>query len=99
TVLRIDRIQTAIADLHPGDVVAHGSDFPAFKMFRRNEHGEVRFAASARERRHYIMFAAFGGFDAEYEHVLRHPALFACQIRTNPQRETFFAEQNIPTVT
>ena len=58
-VLRVDSIQSAIADLHPGDVVTHGRHFPPREMFRRNEHGEIGFAARAGERRRHIMLAAF----------------------------------------
>ena len=98
-VLRIDRIQAAIANLHPSDVVAHRCHFPAFEMFRRNKHGEIGFAACARECRRHVMFAAFGRFHPEDQHVLRHPALFAREIRSDPQSETFFAQQNVAAVT
>ena len=98
-VFGIDGGQAAVANLHPGDVVAHRCYFPAGEMFRRNEHGEISLTARAGESGRDVMLAPFRRFDAENQHVLRHPALFACEIRTDPQRETFFAEQNIPAVT
>ena len=98
TVLRIDREKPAIANLHPGDVVADGRHFPAAKMFRRNEHGKIGFATRAREGCGHVMLATLRRLDAEDEHVFRHPALPAGEIRTDAQRETFFAEQNISAV-
>src|SRR5437588_2460957 len=50
TVLRIDREQSAITNLHPGDIVPDGGNFPTGEMFRRNEHGEIGFTASAWKR-------------------------------------------------
>ena len=97
-VLGIDGVQAPIADLHPCDVVADSGDFPAFEMFRRNQHGKICLAARARECRDHIMFSALGGFDAENQHVLRHPTLSLRQIRTDAQSETFLAEQNVAPV-
>src|SRR5207245_2238572 len=82
-----------LSDLHPSNVVADGSDFPTGKMFWRNQHGEIRFAAGARERCRYVMFFSFGRFDSKDQHVLGHPALFAREIGTDSQCETFFAQQ------
>ncbi len=45
------------------------------------------------------MFFSFRRFDAENQHVLGEPALFAREIRTDAQRETFFAQQHIAAVT
>ncbi len=90
-VLGIDREQTTIADLHPGDVVAHGRHFPAGKMFRRNQHGEICFAAGTRERGRHVMLFPLGRFDSEDQHVLGHPTLFTGEIGTDPEGETFFA--------
>jgi len=98
-VLRIDGVQPPAANLHPGNVVADRGDFPAFEMLRRNEHGEICLTAGAGEGRHHIMLPAFRRFDAEDQHMLRHPTLFARQVRTDAQCETFFAEQNVPAVT
>src|SRR5216684_5812356 len=60
TILGIDRIESAIsADLHPRDVITDRRDFPAFEMFGRNEHREIRLPACAWERRGHVMLAAF----------------------------------------
>ena len=99
TVLRIDREESAITNLHPGDVVADGGDFPARKVFRRNQHREICFAARARERRRHVMFFSFRRFDTEDQHVLGHPTLLAREIRTDAKGETFLAEQNIAAIT
>src|SRR5207302_1473148 len=98
TVLRINCVQPAIANLHPRDVIANGGDLPAFEMFRRNEHGEICFAARAWERGGHIIFFALRGFHAKDQHVLSEPALFARQVRTDAQGETFFTEQNVAAV-
>ena len=99
-VLRIDGVEPAIlADLHPGDVVADRRDLPALEMGGRNEHGEIRLAARARKRRRDVMFSAFRRFDSENQHVLGQPALFAREIGTDPQRETFLAQQHVAAVT
>ena len=45
------------------------------------------------------MFFSFGRFDAENQHVLGHPALLSREIRTDAQRETFFAQQDVAAVT
>ena len=99
TVLRIDREQAAIADLHPGNVIADGGHFPAGKMFWWNEHGEICFAARARKRRRHIMFFSFRRLDPEDQHVLGHPTLFAREIGTDPERETLLTQQNVSAVT
>ena len=98
-VLRIHRVQTSVANLHPGDVVADRRHFPAFEMRRRNQHREIGFAARTGERRRHVMLFSFGRFDAENQHVLGEPALLAREIRTDAQRETFLAQQNIAAVT
>ena len=84
TVLRIHSKQPPIANLHPRDVVADGCDLPAIEMRRRNEHGEIGFAARTGKRRSHVVLFAFGRFDAEDQHVLRHPTLLAREIRSDP---------------
>ena len=91
TVLGIYGVQPAISNLHPRDVVADGRHLPALEMIRRNEHGEIRFAAGAWESSGNVMFFSFRRFHAQDQHVLGEPALFARQIRTNPQSKTLFA--------
>ena len=61
-------------------------------MFGRNEHGEICFAARARECGGYIMFFALRGFRAKDQHMLGEPALFAREVRTDAQGETFFTK-------
>ena len=73
--------------------------FQPLKCGGRNQHGEIRFAARARERRRDVMLSAFRRFDAENQHVLGQPALLAREIGADPERETFLAEQNIAAVT
>src|SRR5438552_7474485 len=68
-------------------------------MARRNEHGEVSFAAGARKGGCDIMFLTLWRFDAKNQHVFGHPPLFAGEIRANAKRETFFAQQHVATVT
>ena len=99
TVLRINRVQPAIANSHPGDVVTDRRYFPAFEMCGRDKHREIGLAACAGECRSYVVLATFGRFHAENQHVLGHPALCPRQIRTDPQSETFFAQQNVAAVT
>jgi len=64
-VLRIDRVQPTIANLKPADVVTNRGHFPTGEMLRRNQHGEIRFAARARERRRHVMLFPVGRFDTE----------------------------------
>ena len=45
------------------------------------------------------MFSALGRFHSENEHMLGQPALFAREVGTNSQRQTFLAEQNVSAVT
>ena len=94
-VLGIDREQAAIAHLHPGDVVADRSDFPAGEMFRRNEHREIGFAARARESGRDVMFSALRRLHSQNQHVFRKPPLLTGQVGTDPQRQAFLAEQNV----
>ena len=45
------------------------------------------------------MLFSFRRFDAEDQHVLGHPALFAREIGTDAERETFLAKQHVAAVT
>ena len=91
TVLGIHSEQTPVANFHPRDVIADGRHFPAIEVRGRNQHCEIGFAAGAGERGSDVMFSSFGRFNAENQHVLRHPALLTREIRANAQRETFLA--------
>src|SRR5204862_277989 len=68
-------------------------------MFRRNQHREIRFAACAGEGSCDVMFLPGRRFDAENQHVLSEPALFARKVRTDAQRQTFFRKEDVPAVT
>ena len=99
--LRIDRVEPSIrTGFDPRDVVAHGPDLPALvgEVLRRNEHGEVRFAAGARESRCDIGFLPFRIFDTEDEHVLGQPALVTSHRRRDAQREAFLTQQRVAAV-
>ena len=91
-VLRIDGVQTAIANSHPADVVSNRGHLPAFEMRGWNEHCEIRLAACAWECSSDIVFAPFGRFHAKNQRVLRHPALCSRQVGTYAQGEAFFAQ-------
>src|SRR5438105_1867635 len=78
------------AGFHPGDVVADGPDFPAGILRGRNEHGEICFAACAREGGGDVGFFAFGRFDAEDEHVFGHPTFMAREVGADAEGEAFF---------
>src|SRR5439155_26112162 len=91
--------QTAVANLHPGNVVTDRRDFPAGEMFRRNQNREIRFAARAREGSCDVMFLPGRRFDAENQHVFGEPALFARQIRADTQGQTLFRKENVSAVT
>src|SRR3974390_189799 len=99
---RVDSPEPALSiGPNPGDVVTDGPDFPAFllKMVRRNEHGEIRLATGARERRRNVGFLALRVLDPEDEHVLGHPALVTGHVGGNAKGEAFFAKQSVATVT
>ena len=97
--LGIDGVQVAVGpDFHPGDVVAHGPDAIALAFQRGNHHGQVGLAAGAGECRGHVGDFAAGSFEAQDEHVLRHPALIASHGAGDAQRETLFAEQGIAAV-
>ena len=84
--------------LDPGDIVAHGPDLPAFEAGGRNQHGEVRLTAGAGECGGDIALFAGRIFDAEDEHVLRHPAIVARHVACDAQGETFLAEERVATI-
>src|SRR5260370_5516735 len=48
-VLRIDRVQTAVANSHPVDVVPNSGHFPTLVMRGWEEHREIRLAACTGE--------------------------------------------------
>src|SRR5690606_13949861 len=84
--------------LDPGDIVAYGRDFPAAHGPGRDEHGEVGLAASRRKCGCDIALLALRRLDAQYQHVLRQPALVACHGGSDTQRETLLAQQRVSAV-
>jgi hypothetical protein len=89
-----------LAGFDPRDVVADAGDFPALllEVGRRDEHGEIRLAARAREGGGDVGFLAGRIFHAEDQHVFRHPAFVARHGRGDAERETFLAEQRVAAV-
>src|SRR5512132_3329148 len=63
-VVWIDRVQTAIANSHPADVIPNRGHLPAFEMRGRNKHREIRLAAGAGECSSYVVFSPFKRFHA-----------------------------------
>ena len=84
--------------LDPGDVVADGPDLPALESGWRDHHGEVGLAAGGGEGGGYVGLFVRGGFDAEDEHVLGHPALVAGDVGGDAQGEALLAEQRVAAV-
>ena len=64
----------------------------------RDEHGEVRLAARARERGADVGLLAGRVGDAHDQHVLGEPALVAGHRRRDAQREALLAEQGVAAV-
>src|SRR5438045_8507942 len=58
-VLRIDGVQTAIANSHPADVVSTRGHLPAFEMRGWNEHCEIRLATCAWECSSHMVCTPF----------------------------------------
>src|SRR5882672_1499664 len=56
-VLWINRVQTAVANSHPADVVPNRRHLPALEMRGRNEHREIGLTACAGECSSYVVFA------------------------------------------
>ena len=101
TRLGIDRPQLAVGvDLHPGDVVADGPDPVAllFQTLRGNQHGKVRLAASAGERRRDVLDPAVWMLDPHDQHVLGHPAFLAAKPTGDAQRQALLAQQHVAAV-
>ena len=97
--LGVDRVQAAIGvGLDPGDVVANGGDFPAFKTSGRHQHREIGFAASAGESGGDVVLFALWVTDAQDQHVLGQPAFVFAHGGRNAQREALFAQQRVATV-
>jgi hypothetical protein len=99
---RVDGVQLAVlVRPQPGDVVADDGGFPTGVLIalRRDEHGEVGLAAGGREGDGEIGLARPPGFvDADDEHVLGHPLVFAGDVGGDAQGEALLAEQRVAAV-
>ena len=96
---RIDRVKPAVGmGLDPRDIVPDSRDLPSVEAVRRNEHREIRLAASAGESGAYISFVSVGRGDAEDQHVLREPSLIAAHHRGDSQGKAFLAEKRVAAV-
>src|SRR4030095_5352320 len=78
--------------------VSHGPDLPAFETCGRNQHRKICFAAGAGKGCSDVSLLALRIFYADDEHMLGHPAFITGDVRSDAQRETFLAEQCVPTV-
>ena len=96
----VDGTQAAVGlRFDPSDIVANGGHAPAIKASRGNQHREVGFAASRRESRCHMVFFACRVGHAQHQHVLGQPALLLPHGGCNAQRQAFFTQQGIATVT
>ncbi len=84
--------------LNPGDVIAHGPHLPAREAGRRDQHGEIGFAAGRRKGRGEIGLFALRVFDAQNEHVLGHPAFVTSDVGGDAQRKALLAQQRVATI-
>src|SRR6185312_1056696 len=99
TRLGIDSVQATVSIwLDPGDVIADGPNLPALKAGGRNEHGEVSLAARAGERSGDIGLFTLRIFNADYQHVLSHPAFVASDVRRDTKRKALLAKQSVAAV-
>lgn len=99
--LGVDGVEASIGvRLDPGDVVAHGPDFPPLPrvVLGRNEHGEVGLAAGAGKGCGHVGLSSLGIFDAENEHVLRQPAFVARHGRGDAERKALFPKEGVAAV-
>ena len=99
--LGVDGPQPAVgADVHPGDVVAHGPDAVALDLepLRRDHHRQVRLAAGAGEGGGHVLDPALGILHAQNQHVFGHPAFAAAQMAGDSQGEALLAQQHVAAV-
>ena len=95
----VDGIEPAVGmGLDPGDVVADGADLPAGKGCGRDQHGEIGFAAGARESCCNMVFFTHRRGDAQNQHVFGQPTLVAAHGGGYAQRKTLFTQQGVTAV-
>jgi hypothetical protein len=92
--LGIDGTKHAIvADMHPGNIVADTAHVPTGN--RGHQHGKVGFATRRWECRAHKVLFALGRCEAQNQHVLGQPTLFAAKARSNTQSIALLAQQCI----
>ncbi len=85
--------------MQPRDIIANGVNLPSLHTRRRHEHRQVSFAAGTGKRAANVIDFSVRAFDTDDEHMLCQPALFLTQLARNAQRQTFFRQKRIATVT
>ena len=101
TILRIDRIQSAVlARLHPSDVVADCEYLIAILLItlRRDQHSQIGLTASRRESSSDILGFAVRLLNAQDQHVFSHPAFVLALEGSDTQSEALLAQQNVAAV-
>ena len=96
-VLGVDGVETAIsARLEPCNVVTDRLELPALEFGKH--HGEVRLAASGRERSRDMVLLLLGRGEREDEHVLGHPTLILGHLGSDAKSEALLAEESVAAV-
>ncbi len=97
--LGIYRIQPAVFPrVQPRYVIAHRPNLPAPVGGRRNQHGQVRLAASGWERAREVVNLSLRILDADDQHVLREPPFGACLPAGDAQCVAFLAQERIAAI-
>ena len=95
-VLRVDCVQAVLAQLHPGDVIAHNLSLPA--RDGRGDHGQVGLTAGRREGGRDVVLLTLRVGELEDEHVLCHPALFLRHDGSDTQRVALLGQDGVSAV-
>ena len=99
--LRVDGIELAVlAHAQPGDIITQRPYMIALLcvIIRGEHHGQIGLAAGGGEGRRHIFLLSVGIFDAEDQHMLRHPAFVLALEGRDAQRKALFAQQDISAV-
>src|SRR5260370_14568721 len=81
--------------MQPGYVVAQRPTLPAPVCVGRNQHGQVRLAASGREGACEVVDLTLRILDTDDQHVLRKPSFSARLPAGDPQRVALLAQERI----
>ncbi len=101
TVLGVCCPESAVvADADPSDIVAHAPYLVALAgvNLRRDKHCEVGLTASGGECGANIFCFAVRIFNAENEHMLCHPTLFASEVGCDTECEALLSEKHVSAV-